>query len=94
MNTLLTLCLSTIAFALFCVFVLPELCYAFACMDRHYFGYFHEPEPYYAKTTANQKYYSENNIPFKTSDDIRRDYEGVKHNKSLGLPAFYEIEHK
>lgn len=50
--------ISTIALSLFCVYVLPELCYAFACMDRHLAGIFHEPEPYYARTTANQKYYS------------------------------------
>ena len=35
------------------VVVLPEACYAFSTLDRHFFGYFHEREPIYAKTTAN-----------------------------------------
>ena len=57
------------------VYVVPEMCYALACFDRHYFGWLHEPEPYYAKTTANQKFYSEHNIPFVTSADIKLNYE-------------------
>lgn len=78
----------------FAVVVVPELCYAFASFDRHYFGYFHEPEPYYAKTTANQKYYSEHNIPFVTAADIRMNYERAAWNRSKGLPLHFELDHK
>ena len=76
------------------VFIVPTLCYTVAMFDRHYFGIFHEPEPVLAKTTANKKYYTKMNIPFKTSDDINRDHEMVRYNKSIGLPAHYELEHK
>jgi len=76
------------------VFIVPTLCYTVAMFDRQYFGIFHESEPVLAKTTANKKYYSANNIPFKTSDDVNRDHEMVRYNRSLGLPAHYELEHK
>ena len=79
---------------IFLVCVLPTLCYAVAVFDRHYFGIFHEPEPVFAKTTANKKYYSSRNITFNTPDDINRDHDMVRYNKSIGLPAKYEILHK
>jgi len=83
-----------VAISLFCVFVVPEICYAFSAIDRHYFGFFDEKEPIYAKTTANQRYYAEKGIPFVTADDIKRDYELVNFNRSLGLPVHYELKHK
>ena len=86
--------ISILVFTFFVTLVLPELCYSFAAMDRHYFGYFHEPEPYHAKTTANEKYYAENNIPYVTSRDIHKHYEIVRHNRSKGLPTDYEINHR
>ena len=79
---------------MFAVFILPTICYTAAMMDRHYLGWFHEPEPVLAKTTANKKYYISKNITFKTSADIKREHDEVRYNKSIGLPAFYEIEHK
>lgn len=45
--------LSIMVLSFICVFVLPTFCYAFATLDRHFVGYFHEREPIYAKTTAN-----------------------------------------
>jgi len=76
------------------VFILPTCCYALASADRHYFGYFHEREPIYAKTTANQKYYAENNIPYVTSADIKKEQERIRFNRSLGRPLHYELNHK
>ena len=78
----------------FLVYVLPQLCYAATAFDRHYFGYFHELEPVYAKTTANQKYYAEHNIPYVTSADIKKEYRMVRLNRTKGLPAHYEVNHK
>ena len=83
-----------ILLSLFIVYVLPQLCYTFAAFDRHHFGYFHELEPIFAKTTANQKYYAENNIPYVTSDDINKEYEKIRLNRTLGLPTHYELNHK
>lgn len=76
------------------VIVIPEICYAINVVDRHYFGYYFEREPIYAKTTANQKYYSEHNIPYVTSADIKKDYERIRFNRSKGLPVHYELNHK
>lgn len=45
--------LSIMVLAFISVVVLPEVCYAFSAIDRHFFGYLHEREPIYAKTTAN-----------------------------------------
>lgn len=46
------------------------------------------------KQLPKKKYYISKNITFVTSDDINREYEMVRYNKSLGLPARYEVEHK
>lgn len=80
--------------AFFLVQILPSLCYAAAAFDRHHFGFFHEREPVFAKTTANQKYYAEHGIPYVTAADINNDYRMVAKNKSKGLPAHYELNHK
>lgn len=86
--------ISLVVLSYFIVYILPQLCYAAAAFDRHYFGYFHDREPIYAKTTANQKYYAEHNIPYVTSADINKEYELIRRNRSKGLPAHYEINHK
>lgn len=78
----------------FVVQILPQLCYQAAAFDRHFLGYFHQLEPIYAKTTANQKYYAENNIPYVTSADIQKEYEMIRYNRSKGLQTHYEINHK
>ena len=86
--------IALVILSLFIVYVIPQICYTFAAFDRHHFGYFHDLEPIYAVTTANQKYYSENNIPYVTSADIKKEYEKIAFNRSLGLATHYEINHK
>lgn len=86
--------IALVALCFFVVQILPQLCYQAAAFDRHFFGYFHDLEPIYAKTTASQKYHAENNIPYVTAADIQKEYEMIRFNRSKGLPTHYEINHK
>jgi hypothetical protein len=62
-NNILALFAAT---SLFVVFVLPYLLYAWSVIDKHYFGWFHEPKPFFAKTTDEKMYYSAHGLPFMT----------------------------
>ena len=45
--------IALVTMMIFAVYIVPFACYSFSVVDRHLVGYFHEPEPVYAKTTAN-----------------------------------------
>mmetsp|Transcript_33602 Transcript_33602/g.51745 ORF Transcript_33602/g.51745 Transcript_33602/m.51745 type:complete len:156 (-) Transcript_33602:2293-2760(-) len=53
-------------FIMFCTHVAPYLAYTFHAVDRHYFGFFNEREPLLAKTTSQETFYKEHDIPYRT----------------------------
>ena len=75
---------------IFMVFVLPFLMYAWSVIDKHYFGWFHEPVSIFAKTTDQKMYYLTQGTPFVTIQDI---YAERKHYLKLmaqGHPSYYQ----
>lgn len=80
--------------AILAVWVIPHLTYVFFAFDRHYFGWFDKLEPRPAFTTVRQRYYAEHGIPYVTSQNVTDEYRSVAMNRSLGLPAHFEINHK
>ena len=86
-NNILALFVGT---CLFTVFVLPYLLYCWSVIDKHYFGWFHEPVTLFAKTTDQKMYYLSENIPFVTINDIYQEKEHYQKRLAQGHPTHYE----
>lgn len=62
-----------VAACFFTVYILPFILYSIKVVDSHYLGWLHEPMPYFAKTTDEKLYYTSQNIPFMTVEDIHQE---------------------
>jgi hypothetical protein len=74
----------------FTVFLLPYLMYSGQVIDRHYFGWFHELKPMFAKTTVEKEYYGDNGIPFMTIHDIYAERDHYHRRLAKGYPSYFE----
>ena len=80
-----------IGICLFTVFMLPYLLYAWSVVDKNYFGWFHEPNAIFAKTTDEKMYYLSEGIPFVTIQDIYAERDHHHRRLAKGHPTFYQI---
>jgi TM2 domain-containing membrane protein YozV len=81
-RNLFLLCL-TIVFSIFCVY--PYGKYVVIKFDKRYFGVFYDRLPRLALTTMQKKYFSENNIPFQTIDDVKNEREEFRIREEMGI---------
>ena len=59
-------------------------------VDRHYFGIFTEMHPPVVMTTTQINYHKEQNIPFRTIQDINYEYRLADERRAKGLPMIWE----